>query len=269
MITNKQGSPPCRNCSQHSRFALRIARNHRFLPCLNFSLDGNVVRRASERMARSSSSSCVHHRLALCDHCFRPNTSSGNLLNSGTISIGEVVSEVRCLCFLLFHSMRHFSSSSIYSETDKGKETITPPAPKKSILDRASNRLARTVAQIRTGHWLCAPYLKRVRKNREEQVSDKCWWCGQYRMSRTHVFLRCMHPKLEGARKDFWDRPDEDGKIRNRPTSVGQLLGKSKWEKPLADWITATGVGLVGQDRVDKEDERVERNDGWRREPFL
>jgi hypothetical protein len=31
--------------------------------------------------------------------------------------------------------------------------------------------------------------------------------------SRTHVFLRCMHPKLEGARKDFWDRPDEDGKI--------------------------------------------------------
>jgi hypothetical protein len=163
---------------------------------------------------------------------------------------------------------KHFTIAKD-SETDKGKETITPPAPKKSFLDRASNRLARAVAQIRTGHWLCAPYLKRVRKNREEQVSDKCWWCGQYRMSRTHVFLRCMHPKLEGARKDFWDRPDEDGKIRKRPTSVGQLLGKSKWEKPLADWITATGVGLVGQDRVDKEDERVERNDGWRREPFL
>jgi hypothetical protein len=155
------------------------------------------------------------------------------------------------------------------SETDKGKETITPPAPKKSFLDRASNRLARTVAQIPTGHWRCAPYLKRVRKNREEQVSDICWWCGQYRMSRTHVFLRCMHPKLEGARNDFWDRPDEDGKIRKRPTSVGQLLGKLKWEQPLADGITATGVGLVGQDRVEKEDERVERNDGWRREPFL
>jgi hypothetical protein len=40
-------------------------------------------------------------------------------------------------------------------------------------------------------------------------------------------------------------------------------------EKPLADWITATGVGFVGQDRVDKEDERVERNDGWQREPCL
>jgi hypothetical protein len=57
--------------------------------------------------------------------------------------------------------------------------------------------------------------------------------------------------------------------LRNRPTSVGQLLGKAKWEKPLADSITATGVGLVGQDRGDNEAERVERNDGWRREPFM
>jgi hypothetical protein len=84
-------------------------------------------------------------------------------------------------------------------------------------------------------------------------------------MSRTHVCLRCIHPKLEGARKHFWDPPDEDGRMRKRPTSLGQLLGKAKWEKPLADWITATGVGLVGQDMVD----RLERNDGWRREPFL
>jgi hypothetical protein len=53
------------------------------------------------------------------------------------------------------------------------------------------------------------------------------------------------------------------------PTSLAKVLGKSKWEKPLVDWITATGVGLVCQEMVEKEDERVERNDGWRREPFL
>jgi hypothetical protein len=147
------------------------------------------------------------------------------------------------------------------SETDKGKDTITPPVPKKSFLDRASNRLPRTVAQILTGHLLCAPYLKRVRKIGK----------NRYRINAGDVAsIECPVPtSFSGARKDFWDRPDEDGKIRKRPTSVGQLLGKSKWEKPLADWITATGVGLVGQDRVDKEDERVERNDGWRREPFL
>jgi hypothetical protein len=50
-------------------------------------------------------------------------------------------------------------------------------------------------------------------------------------MSRAHVFLRC--------------------------------------KKPLADWIMATGVDLVGQEMRDKEAERVERNDAWRREPFL
>jgi hypothetical protein len=61
------------------------------------------------------------------------------------------------------------------TETERGKDSILPPAPKKSFLDGASNRLARTIAQIRTGHWLCAPYLKRTRKNRDEEVSDRCW----------------------------------------------------------------------------------------------
>jgi hypothetical protein len=155
------------------------------------------------------------------------------------------------------------------TETDKGKETILPPSPKKSFLDRAPNRLARTIAQIRTGHWLSAAYLKRVRKNRDENISDLCWWCGRFRMSRTHVFLRCTHPDLENARTAIWDRPGEDGRKGKRPKSLGQLLGKAKWEKPLADWITATGVGLLGPERRDREAERVERNDGWRRDPFI
>jgi hypothetical protein len=115
------------------------------------------------------------------------------------------------------------------SNNGRGNESINPLPPKKS-LDRASNRLGRTIAQIRTWQWLCAPYVKRVRENREEQISDKCWWCGQYRMYRTHVFLRCMHPNLAGTRKDIWDRPDKDGRKGKRPTSesLGQFLRKSK-----------------------------------------
>jgi hypothetical protein len=109
----------------------------------------------------------------------------------------------------------------------------------------------------------------RVRKNKDDEISDKCWWCGRFRMSRTHIFPRCMHPKLEKARKEIWDRQDEDGKIKKRPTSVGQLPGKSKWEKPLADWIMAAGVGLLGNELRDNEAERMERNDGWRRESFI
>jgi hypothetical protein len=44
---------------------------------------------------------------------------------------------------------------------------------------------------------------------------------------------------------------------------IRPALRESKWEKPLADWITATVVGSVGQEMGDKEAERVERNDGW------
>jgi hypothetical protein len=57
-----------------------------------------------------------------------------------------------------------------------------------------------------------------------------------------------MHPDLEDARKDIWDRPDKDGRKGKRPTSLGQLSGKSNWEMPLANWIMATDVGLVGQE---------------------
>jgi hypothetical protein len=104
-------------------------------------------------------------------------------------------------------------------ETDKGKDSILPPPPKKSFLDRASNKLARTIARVRTG--LCGPYLKRIRKDRNEPASDRCWWCGQWRMSRTHVFLRCTHLMLEKARIDIWDLPDENGRKGQRPKSVG------------------------------------------------
>jgi hypothetical protein len=49
-----------------------------------------------------------------------------------------------------------------------GKESITPPPPQKSCLDGAKNGLARVVAQIRSGHWRSAAYLKRIRKREED-----------------------------------------------------------------------------------------------------
>jgi hypothetical protein len=70
-----------------------------------------------------------------------------------------------------------------------------------------------------------------------------------------------MHPKLrEGTEGDLGSA---SCKIKKRPALVGQLLRKSKWEKPLADWIMATRVGLLGNELRDNEAERMERNDGW------
>jgi hypothetical protein len=71
----------------------------------------------------------------------------------------------------------------------RGKDSVgITPFPKKSCLDKAKNSLARTVAQIRSGHWRSAVYLKRIRK----RESDHCWFCHNKarRMTRSHVLVR-------------------------------------------------------------------------------
>jgi hypothetical protein len=45
-----------------------------------------------------------------------------------------------------------------------GTDGIPPPPPKKSMLDRARNSIARVAAQIRTGHWCLVVYLKWTHK---------------------------------------------------------------------------------------------------------
>jgi hypothetical protein len=52
---------------------------------------------------------------------------------------------------------------------------------------------------------------------RYDNLRDEPDGCVQWRMSRTHVFLRFMHPELESARKEIWERPDEDGQRGRRP----------------------------------------------------
>jgi hypothetical protein len=82
---------------------------------------------------------------------------------------GEVAAEKKpgrtSIVWLKERISLHYSMAKD-TETERGKDSILPPAPKKSFLDGAPNRLPRTIAQIRTGHWLCAPYLKRYERRR-------------------------------------------------------------------------------------------------------
>jgi len=67
-----------------------------------------------------------------------------------------------------------FRTTKTTWDTDQrhhGTEAIPPPPPKKSCPDKMRNALARTAAQIRTGHWRSAVYLKRIRK----RADDNCW----------------------------------------------------------------------------------------------
>ena len=82
--------------------------------------------------------------------------------------------------------------------------------PKKSMLDKARNAVARTAAQIGTGHWRSAVYLKRIRK--PGYSDDKCWFCnGAAVMTRSHVLLRCRNPKLTAARSEAWEGRNPGG----------------------------------------------------------
>jgi len=87
-------------------------------------------------------------------------------------------------------------------------EEIPPPPPKKSFLDKARNALARTAAQICTGHWRSAVYLKRIRKRQ----NDKYWFCRRPNwMIRSHVLLHCPDAKLRAAREEAWEGKDLGG----------------------------------------------------------
>ena len=72
-----------------------------------------------------------------------------------------------------------------------GTMEIPPAPPKKSMLDRARNAVARVAAQIRPGHWRSAVCLHRIRK----YADDKCWFCqDSVKMTRSHVLLHCRNP---------------------------------------------------------------------------
>jgi ribonuclease HI len=76
-----------------------------------------------------------------------------------------------------------------------GKDEIPPPAPKMSCIDGAHNFIAQAAAQITTGHWRSATYLKRIKK----RTNDDCWFCkGGAAMTRSHVLLHCPSARMSG-----------------------------------------------------------------------
>jgi hypothetical protein len=118
-----------------------------------------------------------------------------------------------------------------------GAEEIPPPPPKKNMLDRARNSVARVAAQIRTGHWRSAMYLKRIWKRK----SDRCWLCEgtdrtPHRMSRSHVLLNCRNPRVAAARAE--------AREGNSPGNVRRLLADPKWERRCVHVLELSSVSI-------------------------
>jgi len=128
-----------------------------------------------------------------------------------------------------------------------GTLEIPPPPPKKSCLDKVRNTIARTVAQICTGHWRSAEYLKRIRKG----ADDKCWFCqGRSRMTGR---MSCF-PRLAAARVEAWEG-------RN-PGSAHVLLSNPRWGEAADEIPRVVGVGRTMADGTDEGGARAEKMDG-------
>jgi hypothetical protein len=131
-----------------------------------------------------------------------------------------------------------------------GMEEIPLPPPKKSCLDSMRNAVARTAAQIRTGHWRSAVYLKQIRKMAE----DKCH--GLARTTRSHVLLHCPSAKLRAAtRKEAWG-----GK---RPGGVRVLPANPRRERRFIKFLELSGVGRLVADGTDEDGAHAARMDEW------
>ena len=132
-----------------------------------------------------------------------------------------------------------------------GTEEIPPPPVKKSCMDRARNGIARTAAQIRTGHWRSAVYLRRIKKGRD----DKCWFCaGKAKMTRSHALLHCPNATLAAARVEAWEG-------RN-PGGVRVLLANPRWERRLLRFLELSGVGRTVRG-VDEDEAHPSRMNSW------
>jgi hypothetical protein len=76
-------------------------------------------------------------------------------------------------------------------------------------------------------------------------------------MTRTHVLLRCG--AFEEIRRETCTDP-LTGEF-TRPSSIGQLLGKPRWEKRPLKFLERTKNGRIGPDL--KHDEIRRRYEGW------
>jgi hypothetical protein len=110
-------------------------------------------------------------------------------------------SEVASLAFLKLRISEKFRKAKDLWHADPahhGAEEIPLPPPKKSCMDRTRNAIARTAAQIRTGHWRSSVYLEGIKKRGD----DRCWFCYERKMTRSHTLLHCTNANLRAARAE-------------------------------------------------------------------
>ena len=119
-------------------------------------------------------------------------------------------------------------------------------------LAKANRAVASRVYQLRTGHALIGPYLKKIGK----RASDTCWWCDREVMqSRKHLFKSCKKWKSQQA--ILWAEVRKKTKKRKGQVQISELFAEEKCSPAVLDFPRCTGVSRT----VPREDGENEEED--------
>ena len=106
------------------------------------------------------------------------------------------------------------------------------------IQPQASKAVASRYYQLRTGHALIGPSLKKIGK----RASDTCWWCDRrVKQSREHLFKSSKKWKSQQA--ILWAEVQKKTKKRKGQIQISELFVEEKCSPAVVDFLRSTGVG--------------------------
>jgi len=121
---------------------------------------------------------------------------------------------------------------------------------------RKSKAVASRFYQLRTGHALIGPYLKKIGK----RASDACWWCDRgVKQPREHLFKSCKKWKSQQA--ILCAEVRKKTKKRKGQVQISELFVEEKCSPAVLDFLRSTGVGRTVP-REGGENEEEDDQDG-------
>jgi hypothetical protein len=139
----------------------------------------------------------------------------------------------------LKRSARVKNITSSISNTSQTGQSQTP-----------KNRRHRIFYQLKVGHALIGPHLKRIKKAED----DMCWWCTrEVAQSREHLFKHCKHWKR--PQNALWQAVKEASGRGKSNTSMKDLFGDRRCSEAVIQFLRLTEVGRRFRERGLEEDD--------------
>jgi hypothetical protein len=118
------------------------------------------------------------------------------------------------------------------------------------VVAKTEKSTAQIYYQIKTGHALIGPHLKRIKKSDD----DTCWWCNRgVLQSREHLFKICKHWTI--AQDELWRAVKKASGRCRMITSLKDLFGDRRRSEAILQLLRSTAMGRRVRERGLEEDD--------------